>query len=115
MTVGLGMKDEFVKSWVAIANYFKTCTLFGWLGTDWVGLFCFPAFFAISVCVLLLGVGVDTLGIPKERWYPNAGPWHTTKDIKETMTIHTPQITLESIDWLNYQGLAASFDNGDPS
>lgn len=53
---------------------------------------------AISVCVLLLGVGVNTLGIPKERWYPNAGPWHTTKDMKEIMTIYTPQITLESID-----------------
>ena len=35
--------------------------------------------------------------------------------MKEIMTIHTPQITLESIDWMNYQGLAASFDNGDPS
>jgi hypothetical protein len=35
--------------------------------------------------------------------------------MKEIMAIYTPQITLESIDWLNYQGLAASFDDGDPS
>ena len=66
--IDLGMKDEFVKSWVAIANYFKRCTLFGWPGTGWVGLFRFLASFAIYVCVLLLGVDVDTLGILKERW-----------------------------------------------
>jgi len=71
--IDLGMKDELVKPWVAIASYFKRCTLFGWSGTGLVGLFRFLASLAISVCVLLLGVGVNTLGIPKERWYPNAG------------------------------------------
>lgn len=46
-----------------------------------------------SVCFLLIGAGLNTIGYPKDRWYPDSwvGPGH--------LVLSTPQQTLVDVDW----------------
>jgi len=64
---------------------------------------------------MLLPVAVNTIVIPKERWYPD--PDYNAKlvesaSIREIRTIQHPKTTLQHIDWDNF--LHVGRTTGDP-
>lgn len=87
------IKEELLKPWAAVVNFVKRWHSLGWRGPEglqYSALFRFLATLIISVCFLLLGAGMNTVGIPKGRWYPNL--WPKTKVNDALMTLRTPQM-----------------------
>lgn len=96
--IDFGLKDELVEPWTCMVNFWKRCHHLGRRKIGWPGFLRFIASLAVSVYVLLLALAINTLGIPKERWYPNpAGR-------EEDLTISTPRMVLNGLDWMNYWG-----------
>jgi hypothetical protein len=93
-----GLQDELVEPWTCIVNFWKRCHHLGQRKIGWRGSLRFIASLAVSVCVLLLALAINTLGIPKERWYPSL------TGHEEDLTISTPCLVLNGIDWMNYWG-----------
>ena len=93
------MKDEFVKPWIAMANNIERWRLFGWKGLGWRGTARFVLTLVSSICFLLLGAAMNTIGNPKGRWYPDLFPNSKANDA--LMTIKTNQMGLASLDWMN--------------
>ncbi|KAI9685664.1 MAG: hypothetical protein M1822_004224 [Bathelium mastoideum] len=100
-------------------NFKKRLHLFGFKRLGWRGVLGSLISLAISMCVLLTGVAINTIGIPKERWYtnpPGSGGFRVTKKVKKKLTVETPQMILNNIDWMNYWGVAWNLvGSGDPS
>lgn len=67
-TLDFQMQDEFMKPWITVLNLVRRVQLFGWRGVGLPGVLRFAAAFATAISVLLLGAGVNTIGIPKQRW-----------------------------------------------
>lgn len=67
-TLDFQMQDEFMKPWITVLNLMRRVQLFGWRGVGLPGVLRFVAALATAVSVLLLGAGVNTIGIPKQRW-----------------------------------------------
>lgn len=100
------MKEELLKPWVAVKNFFERWQMFGWRGPEsrlWSALLRFLTTIAVSTSFLLLGAGMNTIGIPKGRWYPNL--WPHTQGNDALMTISTPQMRIQSVNWTNYWNL----------
>jgi hypothetical protein len=64
----LGLSQELTKPWVSVQAFWKRCNALGWNATGYRGLLRFLVTLAISICVLLQGVAINTIGMPKERW-----------------------------------------------
>jgi hypothetical protein len=102
--VDFELKDELTQPWTCVLNFWTRYSTLGWRGLGCWGLFRFIACLAVSICVLLLALAVNTVGIPKERWYPN-GPddgWQLTDKVRNSMTVTSPRMTLNGINWMNY-------------
>jgi hypothetical protein len=96
-------KEELLKPWIAITNFVERCRLFGrpnLNGRDGASCLRFFVTLAISVCFLLQAAAMNTIGLPKARWYPDLWPKSMTNDA--LMTLSTPRIDLTSIDWTDY-------------
>ena len=98
-TIDYEMKEELSRPWIALANNIERWRLFGWKGLGWRGTARFVLTLASSVCFLLLGAAMNTIGIPKGRWYPDLFPKSKANDA--LMTIKTTQMSLASLDWMN--------------
>lgn len=95
------MKDEMSKPWLAIGAFYKRCRRQGW---RWQNFFRFLVALLISLCVLLQGVGVNTIGIPKQRWYPN----YSGGVPDESLTLSTPLIRIVNTNWDGLWGQAVT-------
>ena len=98
-TIDYEMKEELVKPWIAMANNIERWRLFGWKDLGWRGIARFVLTLASSICFLLLGAAMNTIGIPKGRWYPDLFP--KSKANEALMTIKTAQMDLASVNWTN--------------
>ncbi|RDL36460.1 uncharacterized protein BP5553_05812 [Venustampulla echinocandica] len=98
------LKEELTQPWTCILNFWTRCSVLGWKGLGYWGVFRFIACLGVSTCVLLLALAVNTVGIPKARWYPNGagGGWRLTDDVRKSMTITSPCMMLNGLDWMNY-------------
>jgi hypothetical protein len=97
-------KEELLKPWIAITNFVERCRLFGRPNLNSIdGASCLRFFvtLVVSVCFLLQAAAMNTLGLPKARWYPDDWPNSTTNNA--LMALSTPRMNLTSIDWMNYQ------------
>jgi hypothetical protein len=75
----LELKEEIIKPWRAVAAFVGRCKL-GYRGEEqggrfewsvfWASLGRFAFAMATSLCILTLGLAINTVGMPKERWYP---------------------------------------------
>jgi hypothetical protein len=99
------MKDELTKPWMTIVSFATRCRRSKWSWTSlWRCLVCL----CISISVMLQGLAINTIAVPKKRWYPNRpfyngwGPMRS-KD-KAMMTIEHPKVLLQGVDWLNLLG-----------
>lgn len=54
--------------------------------------------------MLLQALAINTIGIPKERWYPNVATagFRVDDDVRKSMTITSPRLVLNNIDWGNF-------------
>lgn len=64
----------------------------------------------ISVSVLLQGLAINTVAIPKLRWYPNMpddhNGWSLDAEARKQLTITYPKAYLEELTWSNIDRLA---------
>ncbi|EPE09114.1 hypothetical protein F503_06890 [Ophiostoma piceae UAMH 11346] len=100
---GVGIKDlelsqELTKPWAAISSFYKRCTDSGW---SLASVLRFVLGLTVSICLLLQGVAINTIGMPKERWYTQ-----TTQPF--------PFVELDGID-MTYWSAGYSVVGGGPS
>ncbi len=94
------MKEELVKPWIAVMNHIERWRVFGWKGLGYRGMMRFAVTMASSICFLLLGAAINTVGLPKARWYPDLFP---ASDANHAlMKIKTPRMSLAGVDGMNY-------------
>jgi hypothetical protein len=75
--VDFEMKEELLKTWITTTNFIERSRVFGWPKFKGMnGTSCFRFFIAlvVSVCFLLQGVAINTVGLPKARWDPDLLP-----------------------------------------
>lgn len=97
----LDLRNELTQPWTCIYHFHKRRTLDGWRGLGPLGALRFFISLSISCCVLFLALAVNTVGIPKERWYPNLSDsgFQVTDAVRRLLTITTPRMQLHGIDW----------------
>lgn len=96
------LKSELTQPWTCIYNFHKRRILHGWRGLGSAGILRFVVSLSVSCCVLLLALAINTVGIPKERWYPDPGgpgTFKLTDARRQLLTITTPRMQLYGLDW----------------
>ncbi|KAF2684457.1 hypothetical protein K458DRAFT_388932 [Lentithecium fluviatile CBS 122367] len=100
-----GLKDELTKPWMTILSFATRCRRSKW---SWSSLLRCLLCLCISVSVMLQGLAINTVAVPKKRWYPNYpfvngwGPMRSQD--KMMMTIEHPKLLLQGVDWYNLLG-----------
>lgn len=92
-TLDFQMQDEFMKPWITVLNLVQRVKLFGWRGVGLPGILRFVAAFATAISVLLLGAGVNTIGIPKQRW-------------TDGTDLLTDRYRIASVEWARAENMA---------
>lgn len=106
------MKEELVKPWIAGLNHIERWRVLGWKGLGCRGMIRFAVTIVSSICFLLLGAAINTVGLPKARWYPDLFPKSDAN--QALMKIKTPRMTLANVDWMNYWTLGWETVGGGP-
>ncbi|KAJ4300888.1 hypothetical protein N0V90_002976 [Kalmusia sp. IMI 367209] len=104
------LKNELTKPWMTIWAFVWRSRRFKW---NYKSLFRFLLCLCISICVLLQGLALNTIAIPKRRWYPNnpipQNGFSMTSRIRNEMTIKYPKVFLQEIHWSMH--MKAGLDN----
>lgn len=97
----LDLKSELTQPWTCVYNFHKRRKLHGWKALGSAGIFRFITSLWVSCCVILLALAINTVGIPKERWYPNLtdSGFQVTDSVRRLLTITTPVMQLHGLDW----------------
>jgi hypothetical protein len=97
------LKEELTQPWTCIWNFWTPYLVLGWSGLGCLGLLRYITCLGVSTCVLLLALAVNTVGIPKERWYPDGATngWTLTGDVRKSITVTSPRMVLNGVDWMN--------------
>jgi hypothetical protein len=90
------LKQEMTLPWVPL--WYVPRQVRSWKKTTWWALLRTLCTLATSICVLLLGAGINTVGIPKSRWYP-AG-W--APDYLAASKVVSSRRALQSVNWMTY-------------
>jgi hypothetical protein len=98
------LKNELTKPWMTTYGFIWRCQRFKWRWTSWSSWRSFLRFLlclCISICVLLQGLAINTIAIPKQRWYPNKpdahNGWGLTDKARHEMTITYPRVNLQEL------------------
>jgi hypothetical protein len=101
-----GLKDELTKPWMTLASFFTRWRRSKW---SWRSLFRCLLCLSISISVMLQGLAINTIAVPKARWYPNnLHTWKMTEGVRKSMTIVHPKTYLQAVDWYNLLGVGQS-------
>lgn len=102
------LKEELTKPWMAIINFATRLQRSKW---TWKSLLRCLLCLCISISVMLQGLAINTIAIPKKRWYPDPdntyGLGLAARDHKD-LTVEHPKTFLEAVDWLNLLGVGKS-------
>jgi hypothetical protein len=92
------LKNEMTKPWDSIIAFRRRGQIQGlWRQRSVVRL---VVTLSISMSVMLLGASLNTVGWPKKRWYPNhQREMSLNENSDQDLTIHTPLMSLERVDW----------------
>lgn len=96
-TMDFQMTDELTMPWITVLNFIERFRLLGWQGVGALGLLRYISSFATSIMVLLLGAGVNTIAIPKERWTGGTDVW-------------TDRYQINSLEWGGVDNTAWNMD-----
>jgi hypothetical protein len=109
------LKNELTKPWMTVYGFIWRCKRFKWQWTSWSSWRSFLRFLfclCISICVLLQGLAINTIAIPKQRWYPNKpdahNGWGLTDRARQEMTITYPKVYLQGLSWAKQVDLVKS-------
>lgn len=67
-TLDFDLYDETIKPWIAVSNAHTRRKRNGWRMRDFMRV---TACTVIGFCLLLQGASMNTIGIPKMRWWPD--------------------------------------------
>lgn len=98
------LKDELTKPWMTIHAF---CTRYRRSRWSFASFGRFLLCLTISICVVLQGLAVNTIAIPKARWWPSEEENGYTVDARrrESLTIFHPKPYLKDINWFNHLGV----------
>lgn len=98
------LRNELLQPWTCILNFHRRRTAHGFRALGWLGILRFAACLCTSLCVLLLALSVNTIGIPKERWLPNSADngWRETDAVRASLTLETPRTQIQNVHWMNF-------------
>ena len=82
--------EELTKPWEACGKFSERWSTFGWKRAGWRR---FLITLPVSICVLLQGLAINTIGVPKERWYPEE---------RQPDTAAHPIARYQGLDWMNF-------------
>ncbi|KAI9765590.1 MAG: hypothetical protein M1840_007279 [Geoglossum simile] len=99
-TLDFDLLDELTKPWVTVGNFTSRVRLFGWRKVGWGGVLRYIGSFSVALCVFLLGASINTIALPKARWYPDIRSYPRNQ---ESLTLRTPQAHLQALGWDNWQ------------
>lgn len=106
-----GLKEELTKPWMTVSSF---ATRWRRSGFSWRSVARCLLCLCVSVSVMFQGLAVNTVAIPKKRWYPNyQNGWETTAHDRKTMRIEHPKVSLLGVDWLNILGVGQSNIGGE--
>ncbi|ROW07435.1 hypothetical protein VMCG_03734 [Cytospora schulzeri] len=99
----LQLKEELTQPWTCVGNFYKRCSRSGWKGVGFKGTLRFLLSLSVSCCVIFLGLAINTIAIPKERWWPpgNTGGYSLTDEMRKLMTVTVPRQEILGVDWMN--------------
>lgn len=83
------LAEELTKPWAALSEFQERWSNRGMKHAGWFRLL---ITLSTSVCVLLQGLAINTIGVPKERWSPEL----------PNITGSHPRVHLQSVDWGNF-------------
>lgn len=90
------LKDELTLPWVPLSHI--PSQLYSWKKTTGYAALRTFLTLASSICVLLLGAGINTVGIPKNRWHPAV--WDP--DYLNARNVTSSKRALQNVNWMNY-------------
>lgn len=96
------LKDELTKPWMTIIAFIIRCRQ---SGLTYKSVRRLLLCFLVSISVILLGVAINTIVIPKDRWYPDPdynAKIAETDSVQNIRTVQHPKMFLRNIDWDNY-------------
>lgn len=107
------IKNEMAKPWVAINAFWRRWRMVGFFGR---GSICrLVVTLTISVSVMLLGAGLNTVGWAKKRWYPDHGrEMNLTEHSSNDLTIHTPLMSIDYVNWAEDMRAGLALVGGTP-
>jgi len=106
-----GLREELTKPWMTVSNF---ATRWRRSSLSWKSVARCLLCLCVSVSVMLQGLAVNTVAIPKKRWYPvYQKRWKTTAQDRTTMRIEHPKVSLLGVDWLNILGVGQSNIGGE--
>jgi hypothetical protein len=106
LAVDFELNQELLRPWVAIRHFvtmWRSYNIRAKRRSRLVILLRFLISLACSMCFLLSAAAMNTMGLPKQRWYPDLWPNSTVNN--DIMTMSTPRMSLASIDWSNYRDM----------
>lgn len=95
------LKEELTKPWMTVIRFGSRWRRTKW---TWKSFFRFLVCLMVSVSVLLQGLAINTIALPKERWYPDPdffGSKGMPAQARKAMTLEHPRMPLHAIDWNN--------------
>jgi hypothetical protein len=100
------LKDELTKPWMTLVNFFTRWRRSRW---SWKSFLRCILCLCISISVMLQGLAINTIAVPKARWYPNfLSTWKMTEQTRNIMTVDHPKTFLQAVDWYNLLGVGQS-------
>lgn len=93
-----GLKDEMIKPWIAFIQYWKRRS--DNRTSRFISFIRFLICFLVGICFLLQGLGTNTIGMPKQRWWPNyAAPPAYQAPPTGDLVLRTARMQITAISW----------------
>ncbi|CAI6339452.1 unnamed protein product [Periconia digitata] len=106
------LKNEMSKPWKALYAFYRRGRILGFW--KWRSIFRLLLTLAVSISVMLLGAGLNTIAWPKRRWYPDLTIIKLTEKASPDFSIHAPLMTLDRVDWGNDMHTGVALVGGTP-
>ena len=91
------MYDETIKPWRAVVNVHARRKQNGWSLRDGLR---FTVYMVVGVCLLLQGASMNTIGLPKIRWWPDTR-FVNPDPLDERLYVTTPATKVATVSYMS--------------